>query len=187
MTLPHLPTNLNPATAGKNLSGITQQAIPQFPKLPTIPGVASAQQVINSGEQFVAASKTTLKLIETAIPEEQIDKLIDQNKSIDGTVNFDKVKDELDKKSEAVNLTYEKIIDGLQPPSVSVTGLLAQLIPTIPVPNIPSPGEIREYINNLIEKKKIEQQQAIMKLQKQKAKLEETPFTARLDSKNNEQ
>ncbi len=187
MTLPQLPSNLNPATVGKNLSGITQQAIPQFPKLPTIPGVESTQQAINSGEQFVAASKTTLKLIETAIPEEQVDKLIDQYKTTDGTVDINKVKYELNKKYETVNETYEKIIDAAQPRPVSISGILAQLIPTVSVPNIPSPGEIQEYINNLIEKKKIEQQQAIMKLQKQKAKLEETPFTARLDLENNEQ
>lgn len=49
-----------------------------------------------------------------------------------------------------------------------------------------SPAEIKEYIAEKIDAIKRKRQEAIIKLQKQKAKLEETPFTARADIENNQ-
>jgi hypothetical protein len=194
-SLPELPTNLNSGNIGTNVSSIVEEVIPQFPGLPKIPTVDLAGQTVVAGaiagpvaqlQQFSAASQTTLALIEKAIPEKEINELIEKFKLPDGTVDLDRVNQELNKKYETLNSTYEKVINGLQLPPISVSGLLASLIPTVPVPNIPSPSEIQQYINNFIERKKVAQQQAIMKLQKEQAKLEETPFTARSELENNQ-
>lgn len=197
--IPQIPSNLLPNTVGTDVSSLVKQAVPQFPAMPSIPNidVAGQAQALVGGavagalagplgqlQQFSAASQTTLALIENAIPEEQILAVIEKFKLPDGTIEWDKVEIELDKLGVRITETYKKIIDGLQLPPISVSGLLAELIPDIPIPEIPSPGDIKQYINNFIERKKLAQQQALMKLQAQKAKLERTPFTARLDTKN---
>lgn len=201
--LPPIPTNLSTATATTNLSGIVQQAIPQFPAVPSIPGVpdvaGQAQAVVGAAvagalaaplaqlQQFSAASQATLALIDAAIPEEQILAIIERFTLPDGTVLWDQVEAELNKLRQTVVNTYQKIIDGLQLPPISVSGLLAKLIPDIPVPEIPSPGDIKQYINNFIERKKLAQQQAIMKLQAKKAELAKQPEFARLQNTNSKQ
>lgn len=166
-TLPSLPTNLNPNSVGKSVANVIQNATPQFPNLPKIPTVN------------LTNSTPTFKLIETTLPESEIDKLIEKYRLPDGTVNLDDVNEELNNKYDKINKGYEAIINGLQVPPIQLTGILSALIPTIPVPVIPSPAEIRDYINDIIEKKKIAQQQAIINTQRLAAKEEESPFTAR--------
>lgn len=192
--LPSLPANLNTNNIGTTLSEITSQVTPQFPSLPSIPNVpniSGLQGLVSNNltgttqlQQFSAASATTLAIIEAAIPEEQITQLIEQYRLPNGTVDLNSVKNELNQINNNLTTTYSKVIDSLQLPAVSVSGLLTQLIPDIPVPNIPSPAEIKQYINNLIDRKKQLEQQVIMKSQQLAAEKEQLPFTTRNEEVN---
>lgn len=193
--LPQLPTNLSTDNIGTSISGVVSQGlIPQFPNLPTVPNAPSlagltgqVQGLISnqlSGpltqiQQFNAASGATLALIEAAITEDQITQLFEQYRLPNGTIDFESVTTELNSIETDLTTTYDKVIEVGQLPPVSVSGLLTELIPEIPVPNIPSPAEIKQYINNVIEKRKQLEQQAIMKAQKLQAEKESLPFSAR--------
>lgn len=193
--LPQLPTNLSTDNIGTSISGVVSQGvIPQFPNLPTVPNAPSlagltgqVQGLISnqlSGpltqiQQFNAASGATLALIEVAITEDQITQLFEQYRLPNGTIDFESVTTELNSIETDLTTTYDKVIEVGQLPPVSVSGLLTELIPEIPVPNIPSPAEIKQYINNVIEKRKQLEQQAIMKAQKLQAEKESLPFSAR--------
>jgi len=193
--LPQLPTNLSTDNIGTSISGVVSQGvIPQFPNLPTVPNAPSlagltgqVQGLISnqlSGpltqlQQFNAASGATLALIEAAITEDQITQLFEQYRLPNGTIDFESVTTELNSIETDLTTTYDKVIEVGQLPPVSVSGVLTELIPEIPVPNIPSPAEIKQYINNVIEKRKQLEQQAIMKAQKLQAEKESLPFSAR--------
>jgi len=182
--LPTLPTNLSTNNIGTTVSQITTQVVPQFPNIPTIPSVTDAQGVISNAlagpttqlQQFTAASATILGLIEVAIPEKQISQLIERFRLPNGTVDFGAVNTELNKINETITTTNDKIINAQIPP---VSELLSGLIPTIPTLDIPSPAEIKQYINNLIDRRKQLEQEAIMKLQDLEAEKELTPFSSR--------
>ncbi len=193
--LPSLPANLNTSNIGTTLAGVASQVTPQFPSLPSIPNVpniSGLQGLVSSNlvgptaqlQQFSAASATTLAIIEAAIPEEQITQLIEQYRLPNGTVDLNSVKNELNQINNNLTTTYSKVIDSSQLPAVSVSGVLTQLIPDIPIPNIPSPAEIKQYINNLIDRKKQLEQQVIMKGQQLEAEREQLPFTARNEEVN---
>lgn len=193
--LPQLPTNLSTDNIGTSISGVVSQGvIPQFPNLPTVPnspslaGLTGQVQGLISNQlsgpltqiqQFNAASGATLALIEAAITEDQITQLFEQYRLPNGTIDFESVTTELNSIETDLTTTYDKVIEVGQLPPVSVSGLLTELIPEIPVPNIPSPAEIKQYINNVIEKRKQLEQQAIMKAQKLQAEKESLPFSAR--------
>lgn len=183
--LPSLPPNLNPNSVPSSLSNVTARVTERFPNLPTIPNFVSSPSIPNVPESFSVANTTVLNIIEQALPENELDKLIEQYRLPNGTVNISDVELEIENKYETLNDGYNKIINASEIPPLAVSEIIARLIPEIPVPNIPSPLEIQQYINNFIEKKKQEQQQAIMKAQRLAAQAEELPFTARNAEENN--
>lgn len=180
--LPELPRNLNPSVSLGSARSSLMSATSNFPNLPTLP---NSNNIIP--QQVSVASKTILGLIEKGIPEKEIDAVIEKYRLPNGTVDLDMVNDDLNLKYERLNQGYAKIVEGLQatPVSLTVSGILAGLVPKIPSPNIPSPAEIRQYINNIIEKKKRQEQQIIMRAQRLAAAEEELPFTARNTLQNN--
>lgn len=202
--LPNLPSNLSTGTVASTVQA-SIPALPPIPGLPSIPGVPSVAQlaspiagqvgqvtgqitaVTQNLQQLNVASESITALIDTAIPEETIEELIKKYTSLDGTVDFSAVRQEIDNKYKQLNDTYNKVINARQVPKVQFRSLLAALLPDIPTIDIPSPAEIQQRINAMIEKKKRIQQEAITKAQKLAEKIEESPFTAREDKENAEQ
>jgi hypothetical protein len=171
-----LPSNFVSDAVTVNADSVTNQ-LPQFPNLPKLPTISQV------GEQ---PNLEVDELITKILPETQINQLIEKYRLPDGTLNLDKAQEELNKTYQGVVDNYKKIADASRPPRIEVAGILASLLPKIPVPNVPNPVRIAQYIDNLVERKKRTEQQAIMKLQKLDAQLEETPFTAIQTRINNE-
>jgi len=115
-------------------------------------------------------------LIEAAVSQDFVNQLVSRYTSPDGVADVKCVADELLKAANTLEDANEKQITVQQLPPISVSGVLASLFPQIPVPNIPSPAEIKAYISELIERKKQEQRDAIVKLQKAKADADELSF-----------
>jgi hypothetical protein len=169
--LPSLPPNLDPTcincgavsalTSQLNINSFAQTAIGQ------VQGVIGSQtaQLQALVAQANAANAATRALIETAIPDDLIDEIIQKYTPVGGIANIKCVVDELNKTADTLNKTYEKIINTSELPPVEVSGLLEELIPPIPIPDVPSPGEIKEYLFEVIEKKKKAQQEALIRAQ----------------------
>lgn len=165
--LPELPVNLR--------TGFSAPRLPSFPNLPNIDEkVDAAKSLVESATNIPIPSIDTDALA-NLIPEGLVDQLMAQYKLPDGSVDFGKVNELLNEKIEQIQraTTVPEI------PDISVSGLLAKLIPTIPVIRIPTPAQLQNRINQLIEKKKVAQQKLLIQAQLEKANLEKTPFTAR--------
>lgn len=163
-----LPSNFITVTTPVDTGTVTNQ-LPQFPNLPKLPTTPQANEIQN----IVVDA-----LIAKILPETQITQLIERYRLPDGTLDLDRAREELNKTYQDIVDNYKKIVDASQPPRVEIAGILASLLPKIPVPNIPNPARIAQYIENLLEKKKQAEQLVVMKKQKVEAQLEQTPFTA---------
>ncbi len=163
-----LPSNFVSTTLPVNTDIVTNK-LPQFPNLPKLPTIPQVGELPNLEVD---------ELITKILPETQINQLIEKYRLPDGTLNLDKAQEELNKTYQDVVDNYRKIVDASQPPRIEVAGILASLFPKIPVPNVPNPVKIAQYIDDLLERKKRTEQLVIMKKQELEAQLEETPFTA---------
>lgn len=178
--LPNLPSNLDPTCIScGSVSALTA------PLTAGLAGQAAQVQGAIAGQtagaqaliaKVSATTSTTRVLIEAAISTDVIDGIISQYTLPDGTYDIKCVADELIRISNKLNEANTLTINALQIPPVSVGGLLRTLIPTIEPPDIPSPAEIRGYVVELIERKKVERQKAIVKLQKAKAQADTISF-----------
>lgn len=85
--------------------------------------------------------------------------------------NFDQLEQDLNAKVDSISSTASTPqLPRL--PSIN-------LIPEIPTIDIPSPAEIRQFINKKIEEKKRQLQEQLLKKVLEEARLEDMPFTAR--------
>lgn len=147
--------------------------LPQLPNnfRPTVPQVPSFESELGTIRQNLsAAGKIKEQIMEAAIPD-----------------NLFNISGSLDQIEEDINEKVDSYIEGVQIPTIpqlSLAGILSKFMPQIPVVTIPSPAEIRQYVNQRIELKKIRQQQQIIKKLEEDANLEETPFTARQEAEN---
>lgn len=176
MTLPTLPSNLNPSMP--SVPQLTPN-IPQFPKLPTIPTVPTASINLGQFDAILSANP----LIQAALPESFIDELLQQAKQSDGSIDFNEVTTKLNAKVN--QFTSASSVPSINPPELELVSIVENLIPTIPVIKFPSPADIKQYVNGLIEKKKIQAQEAITQTQLLAAELETKPFSSRIRENNN--
>ena len=184
--LPSLPSNLDPiCTSCGSVSSLTSQLTTgivattagQLAQVQgTIAGQTAGLQALVS--QANATSAASLALIEAAISQDFVNQLVSQYTTPDGVADVKCVADELLKVANTLEEANEKQITIRQLPPISLSGVLASLFPQIPVPNIPSPAEIKAYISELIERKTKEQRDAIVKLQKAKAEADELSFVS---------
>lgn len=179
-SLPNLPANLDPAcvSCGSVSALSTQLTAGIAGQFAQVQGAlasqtAGLQSLVN---QVSTANAATRALIEAAISQDVINRLLAQYTTSEGITDIQCVADELVKISNKLEETNEATITASQLPPITVGGLLASLLPPIPVPDIPSPAEIKEYIVGLIERKKQEQRDAIVKLQKAKAEADNISF-----------
>lgn len=85
--------------------------------------------------------------------------------------NFDQLEQDLNAKVDSISSTASTA----QLPKLPSINL----IPEIPTIDIPSPAEIRQFINKKIEEKKRQLQEQLLKKVLEEARLEDMPFTAR--------
>lgn len=172
--LPSLPANLDPSCIScgtvsaltTGIQGAAQAAIGTAVSGP----LAQAQGLV---AQATAASAATQAIIDAALSDAIIDELLERFRvPPSGLPDIQCVRDELIKIHDTLNTTNETTIEILQGPPVDLAGLITSLIPEIPVPVIPSPGEIKERIMLKLEQKQQEQQEALMKLQKARKQVE---------------
>lgn len=186
--LPELPPNLDPACVScGSVSALTSQlttgiagqaAQVQGALAGQIQGAVGSQvaQLQTLTNQINAADAATRAVIEAAISEDFINQLLAKYTPVGGVADIKCVADELTKVYDKLNNANELTINLVQGPQISLGSAIESLIPTIPVPTIPSPGEIKEYIVELIERKKKEQQEAILKLQRKDAEASDKSF-----------
>ena len=173
--LPSLPPNLDPncincgvisaVTSQLNANNFGQLAVSQ---VQTVTAGATSQ-ITAATTQVNVATETTKLLIEQAIPDTLVDQIIEQYTPVGGVANIKCVADELNTLYNKLNEANNRRIDANQLPPVTIGGLLEILIPPIPVPDIPSPVEIKEYIFEVIERKKRAQRDALVRAQLIKA------------------
>lgn len=179
-SLPNLPPNLDPTCIScGNVSALTAQLTTGLVGAAAqVQGtiVGQTAQLQSLVTQINAVSTVTRALIEAAISEDLINNLISQYMLPSGIANIKCVSDELMKINEQLNKKNQTTIDASQIPPITTSGLLGALLPTIEPPDIPSPAEIKGYIVELIERKKKEQQEAIVKLQREKAQADNISF-----------
>lgn len=140
--------------------------------------------VVDNVEALSAGAQARLKIIEEAIPDSLFTTPSIPGLSLtdipDIEITEAKVKETIDSTIEKLNTAIPDI------PQISVAGLigtvLASLQPKIELPNI---AEIKEVVYIKIKNLKRKQQAAIREAQLEAARLEETPFTARLTKKEN--
>lgn len=181
-SLPSLPANLDPAcvSCGSISALSTQLTAGIAGQFAQVQGALTSQ---TAGLQSVVAQVSTADaatraLIEAAISQDVINQLLAQYTTPDGVADIQCVADELVKLSNKLEKANEAKITATQRPPIAVSGLLSSLLPPIPVPTIPSPAEIKEYIVGLIERKKQEQRDAIVKIQKAKAEADNISFVS---------
>lgn len=186
--LPSLPSNLDPdCVSCGSVSSLTSQLTTGIAgQTAQVQGALAGQiQSVIGGQvaqlqtlttQISSADAATRAIIEATISEDFINQLLAKYTPIGGVANIKCVADELTKVYDKLNETNEAVIDLTQGPPVSLGSAIESLIPAIPVPDVPSPGEIQEYIVELIERKKKEQQEAILKLQKKTAEESDISF-----------
>lgn len=178
--LPELPPNLDPAcTSCGSVAALTSQLTTGIAgQAAQVQGAIAGQvaQLQSLTSQVNAASTATRAIIEAAISEDFINQLLAQYTPPGGIANIKCVADELTKVYDKLNTANEVTIDLTQGPPVSLGAALEELIPPIPVPDVPSPAEIKEYIADLIERKKKQQQEAILKLQRKEAEASDASF-----------
>lgn len=181
-SLPNLPANLDPtctscgnisATSTQLTTGITGQFAQVQGALTS--QTAELQSLVAQVSTVNAATRT---VVETVISQNVINQLLAQYTTPDGIADIQRLAEELVKLSNKVVKANEAKITATQRPPIAVSGLLASLLPPIPVPTIPSPAEIKEYIVGLIERKKQEQRDAIVKIQKAKAEADNISFVS---------
>lgn len=176
--LPALPANLDPACISCGaISSLTAGV--QGAAAGAIGGAIAGAQGAIAGQtaqlqalvaQANAANAATIAIIDAFLSDDIINQLLEKFKIPPyGIPDIQCVKDELLKIHDQVNDANELIIKVLQGPPIDIGAAIKALIPDIPVPVIPSPGEIKERIMFKLNEKRKEQQQAIMKLQRQKA------------------
>jgi hypothetical protein len=166
--LPEIPSNLL-------TSSETSRVVSQFNTIteqnlvgvtPTELETVNADAALAAADQTIEAQLTRIN----AAKQKVLDKLFPETL-------FTSVPLELIESKLNVNIAkYELAINLLL--KLPVTSKLVE--------DLVSPAEIKEYISDKIEVIKRKRQEAIIKLQKQKAKLEETPFTARTELENNQ-
>lgn len=171
--LPSLPANLDPVCISCGAVGsLTSQL-----NTGITTGIATAQKVITGQTaqlqvfvaQASAASAATQAIINAVLSDAVIDALLEQFRIPPaGIPDIQCVKDELLKIHDQLNAVNEIVIKTLEGPPIDIGAAIEALIPPIPLPVIPSPGEIKEQIIAKLEAKRKEQQDAINKLQKQK-------------------
>jgi len=149
-------------------------------------GVATAQGAI-AGQtaqlqalvaQANASSAAVFTLIDLAFSQEVINGLLAKFIGPNGIPDLQCVRDELLKLHDVVNKTNDVLINSQQVPELpdEVLAIVESLVPPIPTLTIPSPGEIKEYIMMKLEELERQRQDAISKLQNEKAKaLEDAP------------
>lgn len=182
--LPQLPENL------RTQVNVGDGLIPEIPRFPNLPNIT--QQLDNATKSLpesdvnlddvlnTEASEGVSSLVNSLIPSGLVDRLSAQYRLPDGSVDFDKVTEILDER--ITNIEQANALPEL--PDVSVAGLLERLIPSVPVIPIPTPAQLLNRVNELIEQKKLAQQRRLMQTQLESANLEKTPFTARRKQTN---
>lgn len=182
--LPQLPENL------RTQVNVGDGLIPEIPRFPNLPNIT--QQLDNATKSLLEsdvnlddvlnteASEGVSSLVNSLIPSGLVDRLSAQYRLPDGSVDFDKVTEILDER--ITNIEQANALPEL--PDVSVAGLLERLIPSVPVIPIPTPAQLLNRVNELIEQKKLAQQRRLMQTQLESANLEKTPFTARRKQTN---
>jgi len=182
--LPQLPENL------RTQVNVGDGLIPEIPRFPNLPNIT--QQLDNATKSLLEsdvnlddvlnteASEGVSSLVNSLIPSGLVDRLSAQYRLPDGSVDFDKVTEILNER--ITNIEQANTVPEL--PDVSVAGLLEKLIPSVPVIPIPTPAQLLNRVNELIEQKKLAQQRRLMQTQLESANLEKTPFTARRKQTN---
>lgn len=182
--LPQLPENL------RTQVNVSDGLIPELPRFPNLPNITQQVDVAKSSlEESVGnvddilnteAAQEVSSLINKAIPSGLVDALATQYRLPDGSVDFDKVTEILNERITSIEQanTLPEI------PDISVAGLLGSLIPSVPVIPIPTPAQLINRVNELIEQKKLAQQKRLIQAQLEAANLEKTPFTARRKQSN---
>ena len=182
--LPQLPENL------RTQVNVGDGLIPEIPRFPNLPNIT--QQLDNATKSLLEsdvnlddvlnteASEGVSSLVNSLIPSGLVDRLSAQYRLPDGSVDFDKVTEILNER--ITNIEQANTLPEL--PDVSVAGLLEKLIPSVPVIPIPTPAQLLNRVNELIEQKKLAQQRRLMQTQLESANLEKTPFTARRKQTN---
>jgi hypothetical protein len=167
--LPDIPENLRPS-----LPSVPNLA-PQVPQFPNLPSVAGVNAISSVSAQFGGLTSAN-PLIKAAIPESILDDLIEKAKETDGSVDFNEV-------TTKINAKVNSFISASTVTKIELP-TLPSLIPKLPVIDIPTPAEIRAYVNTLIQQRKIEAQQLVTETQLREAEAELKPFSNRKTKQN---
>lgn len=181
MPLPSLPANLDTTCLScGEISALTTQLTAGVAG-----GIAAAQGAVTGQlaqvqalvAQANAASAATQAIIDAALSDAVIDQLLAQFTIPPlGIPDIQCVKDELLRIHDQLNTANEVVIKTLEGPPVDIGTAIEKLIPPIPLPVIPSPGEIKERILAKLEEKRKQLEEEKSKLQNAKAKaLENAP------------
>ncbi len=155
-TLPEIPSNL--LTNRESIQNVGSQQVGAATTAALGQADAAADAALGQAKASVDAAKQ--KVLEEIFPE-----------SIFTNIALDVLEFEINKKISKYNLAVTLLL------RLPATRNFAQ--------TLVSPAEIREYIDNKIDKIKRKKQEAIIIAQSYRAKAEETPFTARLNKENN--
>lgn len=185
MPLPSLPANLDTTCLScGEISALTAQLTAGVAGQ-VAGGIAAAQGAVTGQlaqvqalvAQANAASAAAQAIIDAALSDEIIDQLLAQFTVPPlGIPDIQCVKDELLRIHDQLNTANEVVIKTLQGPPIDIGAAIEALIPPIPLPVIPSPGEIKERILAKLEEKRKQLEEEKSKLQNAKAKaLENAP------------
>ena len=167
--LPDIPENLRP-----NLPSVPN-LVPQTPQFPNLPSVTGANVAPSVSTQLATVNSAN-PLIKAAIPESIVDDLIEKATESDGSVDFNEVTTKINAKVNA--FISASTVTKIELPTIP------SLIPRLPVIDIPTPAEIRAYVNTLIQQRKIEEQELITQTQLREAEAELRPFSNRKNKQN---
>lgn len=166
--LPSLPTNLVPSTTNPTVTQVTDRFGEVNKQL------GSRLEKLNQTTQRLSVDEATKKQIVDSVIDQVVDRL---PKTPSGSVDLEVLDTQLNVKIDQ----YSNSIRLPQIPSVPQIGLLAASLRALPKITIPSPADFIEAKDRLIERLQKEKQQQSINQLLAEAKLQERPFTARLN------
>lgn len=181
-----LSTTQQGAVSSNLLSSTTNQLTNQLSTYTSQLSNSNGQinNVVTQVESLSAGARVRLAIIEEAIPDSLFTTPTTLGLSSTGIPDIEITEATV---NEKVNLTLETLNGNIPNiPQVNVTGLIGSVLASLqPKVELPNMAEIKEVVYNKIKNLKRKQQAAIREAQLQAAILEETPFTARMNNKEN--